>query len=277
MTRLVQRLGAALGLEVRRKQADTPLSWVTDVDQITDDVSESWRTAALHLRNRNHRPPRFGRWVGGDLRVDYVAWFLDVRGARVLELGPLEGFYSVLLDKLGARETVALEARQGNLAKCTHVKELYGLEHTEFLRHDLEALARGVEQPTFEGPFDLVFSLGVLYHLRDPVRALDWAAEQAPALFLGTSYVERDDERWYEERGFSEYELESEGERYQGKRFVESPSSPLGGLSDYSIWLDEASLVRALHHAGYDSVSVLGKDLFAEFPHIVLLAERATS
>jgi hypothetical protein len=213
-------------------------------------------------------------WAAGDARLAYVLSFLDLRGARVLELGPLEGFFSVLLEKLGVRSTVAVEGRAENLEKCRRVKELYRLERTEFVRHDVEALARGDEQPSFGGPFDLVFCLGVLYHLRDPVAAAGWMARQAPAVYLGTHYVERADERWYPDRLFSESELESGGERYRGKRFRESPQSPLGGLSDDSFWLDEHSLVRTLEAAGFTRISVLGKELLAEFPYITILAER---
>lgn len=276
MKRIAKRLVRARGIEITTAAPEPTPSWVGDVDPIQDpSVGGAWRTAVLHLANRHHRPSRFGKVrQGGQARLEYLTWFLDVRGARVLELGPLEGFYSVILDKLGIRSAVAVEARPENLEKCRRVKQLYGLDRTEFVRHDVEALARGEEAASFAGPFDLVFSLGVLYHVRDPIQALRWTAAQAPALFLGTHYVERADPSWYPERLFSEAELESGGERYTGKRFVESPESPAGGLFDYSLWLDEESLTRALRAAGYTTVAVLGKDVLSDFPHITILAER---
>jgi hypothetical protein len=100
-------------------------------------------------------------------------------------------------------------------------------------------------------------------------------AGQAPTLFLGTHYVERADERWYPEHFFSECELDSGGARYFGKRFVERRESSAAGLFSYSVWLDEESLMRALHDAGYATISVLGKAVLADFPHIAILAERA--
>jgi Methyltransferase domain len=274
--RLLQRLARAAGFEIIRAAPERPLFWIPEVELMQDPSVGGWRTGVLHLANRHRRPSRLGKYEGGGARrLDYVTWFLDVRDARVLELGPLEGFYSVILDKLGVRSAVAVEARPENLEKCRRVRELYRLDRTEFVRHDVEALARGDEQPSFSGPFDLVFSLGLLYHLRDPVRALRWTASQAPALFLGTHYVERADPRWYPDRLFSEGELESGGERYAGKRFVESPDSPAGGLSDHAFWLDEESLTRALRSAGYTTVSVIGKDLLSDFPHITILSERS--
>ena len=277
MKRILMRLARAAGLEVRRVGTGRPLPWIPDVELIEHrSVGEGWRTGALHLANRHHRPERFGLYRGpGDRRLHYVVWFLDVRGLRVLELGPLEGFHSVVLDKLGIRSAVAVEGRRRNLEKCLHVKELYRLDRTEYVLHDIEALARGDEQPSFTGPFDLVLALGVLYHLRDPAQGLRWTAGQAPTLFLGTHYVERADERWYPQRLFSECELDSGGARYFGKRFVEKRGSSAAGLSADSVWLDEESLLRALRDAGYTTISVLGKDVLADFPHITILAERA--
>jgi len=81
---------------------------------------------------------------------------------RTLEIGPLEGHHSVLLEKMGVRENVAIESRDDNLRKCLRIKEKYRLDHTTFLQQDLERLYSGQEKPQFNGPFDLVFCLGVL-------------------------------------------------------------------------------------------------------------------
>ncbi len=91
---------------------------------------------------------------------------------------------------MGVRENIAIEARAENLRKCNRIKEKYGLEHTTFLQHDLEQLYSGQETPQFQGSFDLVFCLGVLYHVPDPAKALAWFRSQASALFLGTHYIE---------------------------------------------------------------------------------------
>jgi hypothetical protein len=210
----------------------------------------------------------------GDRRLDYAIWFLDLRNATVLELGPLEGYFSVLLEKLGVTRSVAVEARHENLTKCLHVQQLFGLDKTQFVQHDIERLVRGDEKPAFSGSFDFVFALGVLYHLRDPVQALRWTAEIAPALFLGTHYIERRDERRYPERLFTEWSVPGANGDYTGKLFADSPDSSAGGLVAESFWLDEDSLLRALRTAGYDSIHVLGRDLVADFPHITILAEQ---
>ena len=71
---------------------------------------------------------------------------------------------------MGAREIVGLEGRQENVDLCNRTRDLYGLPAL-YLRHDVERLASGEEQPSFAPGFDLVFNVGVLYHLADPAPA----------------------------------------------------------------------------------------------------------
>lgn len=249
--------------------------WASPVEHLADQsVAAEWRTGVLNLANRRHRPSSLGKWMHGDRRLAYAIWFLDLRNATVLELGPLEGYFSVLLEKLGIARSVAVEAREENLTKCLHVQQLFGLDKTRFVQHDIERLVRRDEKPAFSGPFDLVFALGVLYHLRDPAAALRWMAEMAPALFLGTHYIERTDERRYPDRLFTEWSVPGDNGSYTGKLFADSPGSIAGGLVEESFWLDEDSLLRALKAAGYESIQVLGRDLVADFPHITILAEQ---
>ena len=120
-----------------------------------------WMYHVLQMANRYYRPPtlRYHRSkFGEDKRIKYIAYFLDLRGLRTLEIGPLEGHHSVLLEKMGVQENVAIESRDENLRKCRRIKEKYGLDCTTFLQQDLEWLYSGQEKPQFDGPFDLVLS-----------------------------------------------------------------------------------------------------------------------
>jgi 2-polyprenyl-3-methyl-5-hydroxy-6-metoxy-1,4-benzoquinol methylase len=141
---------------------------------------------------------RYHRTIyGDDERLKYIIYFLDVRDQRVLEIGPLEGHHSVILEKMGVRENLAIESRADNLRKCQRIKEKYHLDHTQFLQYNLEDLYRREVIPSFSGPFDLVFCQGVLYHLPDPGRGLEWMRSQASTLFLGTYYCEGNPEARY--------------------------------------------------------------------------------
>lgn len=253
-------------------------AWIQEPEPIADEVIRSgWLYHALQMANRNYRPLQlaYARTpLGEDHRLKYVLYFLDFREKRVLELGPFEGYHSILLEKMGVRETIAVEGRADNFRKCARVKEKYGLDRTTYVLQDIEALVSGSSSPEFSGPFDIVFCCGLLYHLPDPAKALAWFRLQAPVLFLGTHYVEAADIAQYRSPTFEPHRYSSQGRTYNAMLYREGGArDPLSGLSDHSIWVFEADLLQMLRDAGYSKVSVLGKDLQNQTPHISILAE----
>lgn len=92
---------------------------------------------------------------------------LDLTGWRVLDVGCNAGFYSFELARRGAQVT-ALDIDPRYLAQARWAAREYGLDdRIEFRTGSVYGLARGRER------FDLVWFLGVLYHLRHPLLALD--------------------------------------------------------------------------------------------------------
>ena len=165
---------------------------------------------------------------------------------------------------MGVRENIAIEGRAENLKKCLYVKGKYHLDHTQFLQYNLEALYKGELLPAFTGPFDLVFCLGVLYHLPDPGKALAWMRSQSNTLFLGTTYTGEDSSR-------------ATSYFYGGKsyRAEEWPAGDhtASGMSPTAIVPSEKDLLLLLRDVGYSRISVLGKDQQGNTPHITILAE----
>jgi hypothetical protein len=195
MKELVKRLARSMGVEIRRIPSSKAMWPKEDTEPPQDELlrDEHWIYHVLQMANKHYQPAKMQYHrtpYGDDTRLKYMTYFLDVRDQRVLEIGPLEGHHSVILEKMGIRENIAVEARQDNLRKCSRIKEKYRLDRTTFLQHDLERLYRGQERPRFAGPFDLVFCLGLLYHVSEPAKALEWFRSQAPTLFLGTQYIE---------------------------------------------------------------------------------------
>ena len=243
--------------------------------QLTRDFRPSERMA-----NRTYRPPRveYERMpYFGDARAKYLLYFMDFRDLRVLELGPREGHHSIMLEKMGAREVVALEGRGENLQLCLRTKERYGLGRTSFHLADVEALAEGRSPPPFAGTFDLVFCAGLLYHLREPARVLEWCRRQAQTLFLQTHYIEQAASARYLPHSFHEATYRHRGHDYRAKIFEEEPGNPRTGLAQTSVWLYEPDLLALMKVAGFDHVSVLGKDVQWTLPHITILAESSSS
>jgi hypothetical protein len=267
--RLLKRGLRALGYELHRAgslQPTTP-SWVA----VTPDYRHTERMA-----NRTYRPPELGGHpmpAGGDVRVKYLLYFMDFRGLRVLELGPRDGHHSIMLEKLGASEIVSVEGRRENFEDCLRTKERYGLERTTFHLADIEELAAGRAEQPFAGAFDVVFCTGLLYHLADPGRTLDWCREQAGELFLQTHYVEEGAAERYWPPHFEDGTYGHRGRNYRVKLFREEADNVRSGLSERSVWLHERDLLELIRQAGFGRVSVLGKDVHAGLPHITVLAQ----
>lgn len=91
----------------------------------------------------------------------------DLKGCRALDIGCNAGFYSFELARRGA-EVTAIDIEGRYLEQARWAARQFGLEaRVSFRQASVYALARGGER------FDLVCFLGVLYHLRHPLLALD--------------------------------------------------------------------------------------------------------
>jgi tRNA (mo5U34)-methyltransferase len=100
----------------------------------------------------------------------------DLRGRTVLDIGAWDGFYSFEAERRGASRVLATDSFSwggggwGTKAGFELAREALG-SRVEDLTIDVMDLA-----PDRTGQFDVVFLLGVLYHLRDPLRALERVA-----------------------------------------------------------------------------------------------------
>jgi tRNA (mo5U34)-methyltransferase len=90
----------------------------------------------------------------------------DLRGKTVLDIGCNGGFYSMEMKRRGADRVVAIDHDQEYLSQARFAAEVSGLA-IEFQRMSVYDVAQLGEK------FDLVLFLGVLYHLRHPLLALD--------------------------------------------------------------------------------------------------------
>ena len=108
-----------------------------------------------------------------------------VAGRDVLELGPLEGGHSYLLDRLGAKSITAVEANARAYLKCLIAKETFGMPRVRFLLGDCLMHLRTPEQR-----YDIGVACGILYHLTNPVELLELLAARCEALFLWTVFYD---------------------------------------------------------------------------------------
>lgn len=144
-------------------------------------IKEPWTTALVEKRVQE-----LGDWfhnmnLGGVQTApdhflgDYpaVKWIrfsgaipADLRGKTVLDIGCNAGFYSLEMKRRGAKRVLGIDSSDHYLEQARFAAEVTGL--------DIELANLSVYEVERLGEkFDLVLFLGVLYHLRYPLLALD--------------------------------------------------------------------------------------------------------
>jgi len=112
-------------------------------------------------------------------KLDHWDLPTDLRGKRVLDIGCYEGFFSFECERRGA-EVVAIDLWSYGSNGFALCKELLGskVEYRQASVYDLNEEAFGT--------FDLVLFVGVLYHLRHPLLAL----ERVRSVCRGSAIIE---------------------------------------------------------------------------------------
>ncbi|MDD5258629.1 MAG: DUF1698 domain-containing protein [bacterium] len=120
----------------------------------------------------------------------------DLKGQRVLDIGAWDGFYSFECEKRGAKEVVAID----NLYRMQRADEVQyanlGTKGFQVAKEILQSKVKYVDLDVYDidskklGEFDLVLFLGVLYHLKYPVLALEKIAQVCKkTLVIETAYL----------------------------------------------------------------------------------------
>jgi len=110
----------------------------------------------------------------------------DLTGWTVLDIGAWHGFFSFECEKRGAERVVAIDRYAWDrfgMDEFLSVRERLG-SRVEHRRMDVQQL-----DPEEIGQFDLVLLLGVLYHLRNPLAALDRIARVTKRLLICETHV----------------------------------------------------------------------------------------
>jgi len=90
----------------------------------------------------------------------------DLHGRTVLDVGCNAGFFSIKLKQRGAARVVGIDSDPRYLAQASLAAEVHGVD-VSFEQLSVYDVARLGER------FDIVLFMGVLYHLRHPLLALD--------------------------------------------------------------------------------------------------------
>ena len=202
-----------------------------------------------------------------------------VRGARVLELGPLEGGHSYMLETAGAASVTAIESNARSYLKCLVAKELLGLTRTSFAFGDFVPYLRGCAER-----YDVAVASGVIYHLLDPVSVIaDLCAVTDDAIFVWTQYYDEeviaarsDLHRKFGDRrtaNLDGYDYELVEYRYLDALDF---AGFCGGSAPTSNWLTRDGLTAAFARHGFADIEVHDDDRdHVHGPAITFLARRS--
>jgi tRNA (mo5U34)-methyltransferase len=179
---------------------------------------------------------------------------LDLRGKSVLDIGCNAGFYSFEMKRRGAARVLGIDASPEYLEQARFAASVLELD-VEFRQLSTYQLARLGER------FDLVLFMGVLYHLRHPLLALDLIREHVAkdlVVFQSLQRGSRQREPLQIDYPFSEEQVFlSEG--YPKLHFVQHRYA-----SDPTNWWipNRACAEAMLQSAGFEIVEPMESDVY---------------
>lgn len=185
----------------------------------------------------------------------------SLAGKRVLELGALEGGHTLQFARKGA-SVVAIEGREADYRRCLFVKEFFHLGEVEFVLSDLRTL-------DFNrlGRFDVVFNVGVLYHLDEPWELLRSLRNVATRMFIWTHCAAPDK---------VDALVDVDGHPLEGLWWQERPLEPLSGLQPKSFWPTREYLEKMLTLTGWPTLTWIDYNTQHPIgPHATLWAEQS--
>ncbi|MDT0575841.1 TIGR04290 family methyltransferase [Croceicoccus sp. F390] len=95
----------------------------------------------------------------------------DLAGGSVLDIGCNAGFYAIEMKRRGAGRVLGIDSDDRYLAQARLASDALGFGDIEYRNHSVYDVGALGEK------FDLVIFMGVLYHLRHPLLALDLVRE----------------------------------------------------------------------------------------------------
>lgn len=171
----------------------------------------------------------------------------NLAGRSVLDVGCNAGFYTLEMKRRNADRVVGIDTDPRYLAQAKFAAEQSGV--------DIEFRQMSVyEVPKLKERFDLVLFMGVLYHLRHPLLALDLLWEHAVGNEMLFQCLQRGDERvpeLSENYDFSEWAMFDRPD-YPKLFFVEQRYA-----SDPTNWFipNTAAMVAMLRSSGFEIIA----------------------
>ncbi|WP_428696427.1 class I SAM-dependent methyltransferase [Stappia sp.] len=199
-------------------------------------------------------------------------------GKRILELGPLEGAHSLMLQTRGAGSVVSIEANTRAYLKCLIIKNIYSLDKVNFILGDFGKYLSGSVN------FDTCIACGVLYHMSDPVALIEGMCRSSSTVCIWTHYYDEEIIRGREDLRprFGERETSN----YRGVDVVTSAQTYIqevldwrgfcGGAERVTRWIERDSMLAVFDALGFDVEVDQDEPLHPNGPAITFVAKKRT-
>ncbi len=225
------------------------------INDLTDTELEEFNALLdwnCYILDKNGR--RFGNiaWSGkrmgpqtvNDYRHKILNDRIPLANKAVLEIGCFEGIHTINLCRL-SKSVTAIDSRIENIVK-TIVRCAMFNYHPVVFKSDVENWLSQKELLKA----DVCHHVGVLYHLKDPVKHLiELSSFIGRAILLDTHYAK-------EEEAIEKYE--TLGKTYSYKKYAEG-KDVFSGMYDHAKWLTLEILVEILKNSGFNNVEIIEK------------------
>lgn len=224
------------------------------------DVLPGWNSAfpsSARLKAGNHA-------LFADPRIDWaVQQAGSIKDKKVLEIGPLEGMHTYMLNRHAPSSIDAVEANKQCFLRCLVTKEILGIDRAHFYLGDA---LKWLE--TEERHYDLAIASGVLYHMADPGHFLSQLTRRCDQLFIWTHYFDEtamptgDPRRQafngkVETRSFAGVPV-----RYYERHYFNANATKefCGGMKDRHYWMHRDDILGLIRALGFSDISITQED-----------------
>lgn len=196
--------------------------------------------------------------------IEAVRAYGSLENKLVLEIGPLEGMHTYMLNQERPARIDAIEANRLCFLRCLVTKEILQLDRARFYLGNIQPWLEKEETV-----YDFALASGVLYHLPDPANFLLQLSRKAEAVFIWTHFFHDEampsgDVRRNPFSGRVETRtVEGLPVRYYERSYqhAQANASFCGGMKDRHYWMHRDDILSLLQRVGYRSIEIQAEEL----------------
>ena len=210
-------------------------------------------------------PPSKAELVAGTVPLfqdGRIVWAEQLLGGfkdcNILELGPLEGGHTYMLENMGASSILAIEANSRAYLKCLITKEILNLKRSQFLLGDFVSHLKETQDV-----YDVGIASGVLYHMRNPAELIHLLAQKTEKVMIWTHYYDSENNNPDVKVRFSEV-VNHEYEGFKHTLYKHpyqdladhSTTGFCGGTTHFSMWMSRQDILSCLKFFGFEKLEI---------------------